>query len=588
MFLGALLFIPMISNAAVDTNRQEAFLQELQAAKYALTFKYAPTEWKQEYLQWDADAAFEDAKASMIECDRLTVRDYQRIYRNFLGSLNDYHVSTIFYSSEWSAFPIVVKSVNNRYFITNFEFQLSLTMADLAFEFDDYDFDRVIDELQKCKVGDEIIAINGVPVHELIEQLIDSELSGNRTPTGYALAQKMLFARYGKRGHTVPTGDFTLTVKPIFGKQHTVNLAWLHVSEWVNDPQVKEVETKPANRWQKLEKYLAKDYSVSLAKDLLKSPAAQLLASDDQDDEEYDWREKSFVPPLGQIIWETGIEDDFYAYIFKNQKGKKIGYLHIPDFSAGGALSDIYMDQWIETIKKFEKETEALVVDLNDNPGGNLFYMYGILSLLADKPMNTLKNTEVVVQEDIYNMAVIYNELTALLEEEEAEDLEGISLGGYPLNEEVVRKIADYAKSIVDQWDSGLTRTEPAYVFGIDTIDPHPEVNYSKPILVLTNELDFSCGDMFPAILQDNGRATLFGKTTAGAGGYVRPYFQTSQFGVMLYSLTGSLAYRADGNVIENLGVTPDVSNELTERDLQFGFIDYVRSVNKQIDALIK
>lgn len=584
-FLGAILFFPLAAQASADTKRQEAFLQELEAAKYTLTFKYGPTEWKSEYLQWDADAAFEEAKAQMIESPQLTMRDYQRIYRDFLGSLKDYHVSTLFYSSEWSAFPIVVKSVNNRYFITKFDFQLSLSYSDLPFDFDEIDIERLEAELQKCNLGDEVIAVNGVPVATLIEELIDSELNGDRTPTGYALAEKMLFTRYGRRGHQVPKGDFTLTVKPIFGKQHTVNLAWIHVAEWVNDPQKKTVEQKPATKWQKLEKYLVRDYSVGLAKDMLKSPLASLQANDnDEEEEEYDWREKSFVPPLGQIVWETDIDEAFYAYIFKNQQGKKFGYLYLPDFSASGWSAEDFMGQLITIIDKFESETEALVVDINDNSGGNLFYMYGVLSLLADKPLETCKNTEVLVQEDIYNMAVIYNELIEMLDNGEVEG----TISGYPIDETVIRKIIGYAKSLIDQWNSGETRTVPDYVFGIDTLDPHHEVHYTKPILVLINELDFSCGDLFPAILQDNGRATLFGRKTAGAGGYVRPYQQTSQFGVELYTLTGSLAYRVDGKVVENLGVTPDIENQLTEKDLQHGFIDYVRSVNKQLNVLVK
>lgn len=593
IFLGALLFFPLAMQAASENQRQEAFLQELEAAKYALTFKYGPTEWKSDYLQWDAEVAFEEAKARMIESAHLTTRDYQRIYRGFLGSLKDYHVSTLFYSSEWSAFPIVVKSVNNRYFITDFQFQLSLNFSDLAFDIDEIDFERVGAELMKCNIGDEIIAINGTPVAELIEKLIDEELSGDRTPTGYALAQKMLFTRYGKRGHNVPSGDFTLTVKPNFGKRHTVKLAWIHTAEWVTEPQTKEISQKSLTRLQKLEKYMTRDYSVALAKDMLKSPLESLRISaeqndDDYDDEEMDMRAKSFVPPLGQIVWETDMDSDFYAYIFKNQQGKQFGYLHIPDFSGGGLIAEHFMEQWIKIIKKFEAETEALVVDINDNPGGNLFYMYGILSLLADQPMITPKNTEAIVQEDIYNMAAIYNELTAMMEDEEAQGMIEGTLSGFQVNEEVVRKIIGYSKSILDQWNAGITRTEPDYIFGIDFIEPHSEIHYSKPIMVLTNELDFSCGDFFPAILQDNGRAVLFGKKTAGAGGYVRPYIQTSQFGVMLYSLTGSLAYRVDGNVIENLGVTPDIANDLTVRDLQYSFIDYVRSVNKHLNELIK
>jgi hypothetical protein len=39
---------------------------------------------------------------------------------------------------------------------------------------------------------------------------------------------------------------------------------------------------------------------------------------------------------------------------------------------------------------------------------------------------------------------------------------------------------------------------------------------YTKKIVVLINELDFSAAEFLAAILQDNKRATLFGESTGG------------------------------------------------------------------------
>jgi C-terminal processing protease CtpA/Prc len=104
----------------------------------------------------------------------------------------------------------------------------------------------------------------------------------------------------------------------------------------------------------------------------------------------------------------------------------------------------------------------------------------------------------------------------------------------------------------------------------------------------MINELDFSGGDFFPAILQDNKRVTLVGSRTSGAGGYVLPLKFTNSFGLEAITFTGSLAERVDKNPIENLGVTPDVPIEMTAKDYQTGFTDYVSKVKAVVSEKLK
>ncbi len=103
---------------------------------------------------------------------------------------------------------------------------------------------------------------------------------------------------------------------------------------------------------------------------------------------------------------------------------------------------------------------------------------------------------------------------------------------------------------------------------------------------MLTNALDFSGGDFFPAIMQDNRRATILGVRTAGAGGIVKS-FPIGQFGVGEVGATSSLAQRPNGRPIENLGVTPDIPYELTARDLRTGFAEYRYAILKALHDLL-
>lgn len=110
---------------------------------------------------------------------------------------------------------------------------------------------------------------------------------------------------------------------------------------------------------------------------------------------------------------------------------------------------------------------------------------------------------------------------------------------------------------------------------------------YSKPILMLIDQLDFSGADFLPAILRDNERVTLFGARTAGAGGCVNTYTYPNRFGLSQYSLTTTFALRSSGACMENLGVTPDIVYQVTPLDLQNGYHDYASAVNKALGAIM-
>ena len=80
---------------------------------------------------------------------------------------------------------------------------------------------------------------------------------------------------------------------------------------------------------------------------------------------------------------------------------------------------------------------------------------------------------------------------------------------------------------------------------------------------------------MFPAILQDNQRALLFGHRTMGAGGNVVSYASGS-YTEVAFSVTRSLMHRNDtinapgypaASYVENVGVYPEIVEDYMTRD---------------------
>ncbi len=98
-------------------------------------------------------------------------------------------------------------------------------------------------------------------------------------------------------------------------------------------------------------------------------------------------------------------------------------------------------------------------------------------------------------------------------------------------------------------------------------------MRYTKPIVLLIDELSGSGGDAFPAIMGGIGRATLMGRRTMGAGGHVEiagPLYFSGQ----TLSLTKSMFFRPDGVPVENHGAEPSVPYAPTVNDFVNGYVD--------------
>jgi len=584
---------------------QEQMIQDLDVAKYHLSIKYGPAEWKTEHFGWSLENSYNKAKMRILDEHPTTPFDYQKILSQFLASTQDYHVNVSFHSTALSFFPFKVKKIGDSYYFAGMESALQLSSQEARMlDISDEDQKLIAKNIDRMTIGDEILELNGSSIRQVIEDLIQDNFNGDRTQTAYELVVRNLFFRRASLGHSTPSGYFKITLKSQKTKQLvTRNFPWIHMKELIPNHLLRDRyaffvnpdDFSPETSVEMIDRLLAKDFSVGLAKDLALESIVELtrVAVGPRPKEKPeiktrgDERQKGFLPALGPVLWESPKNGEIYAYLYKHpMTGQQIGYIYLPSFGKSGKEAEKYLVGIAKALQVFEMNAEGLVFDITDNTGGNVLFMYGLLSVLTDRPLKVPTHREIIIQEDVKKMALLYNffEEMSLSESDNSKEC----LSGYPLTEKLINQIQSYVLTILQTWESGEVFTQPLYLFGVDEIMPHSIFNFkNKPIMVLVNSYTLSCGDFFPAILQDNKRALIFGQKTGGAGGYVKPYFHSSRFGVRGYSLTASIAYRLDGTPIENLGVTPDICYSLTRRDISENYFDYIKQLNSDMKNLI-
>jgi hypothetical protein len=571
VFVGVLSLIA-ISQVTVAQAQASSLGDDLIGNLYLMksvySAEYAPAAWKKSYANYDLETQFHIAVASVEANPNLTLKDSREILKKFIYAMKDYHTSIAFQGTEAASLPLSIKGTNDRFFLVYID-RTKLPLASFPFQ-----------------VGDEVVTFEGKTIAQAIAD-VQAQIPPVVPSTDKALAENYLTFRTVARGFTVPQGPVTLGVKPQ-GSTTVVNeqLVWDYTPESIHPRGALSSSTDQPSK---------KDI-FSLSEDGLSSDSAKgfkvfspVMNADVVDaapaGNPYGLgSRKTFTPDLGLKIWESADTDLFYAYVYKNAENKLVGYIRIPSYEADDFVKAVA--EFSRDITLFESTTDALVIDQVNNPGGSVFYLYALASMLTTQPLYTPQHRMAITQADVADALTSIQTLQAVKTDDDAKKLFTVADGnGYPISYEFAQFALNNARFIVNEWNAGRKLTNPYYIAGVDQINPAAS-HYSKPILLLTNHLDFSGGDFFPTIMQDNKRVTILGSRTAGAGGYVNDVVVPNNVGVAKFRCTESIAERINQNPIENLGVTPDVAYDLTARDYAQNYVDYVAAIQAQVSSL--
>lgn len=548
-----LCLLPFSLFAGFRGTDKEGMLSDLETLRNEIEINYAPADWKKQHFGWNFNEEIGKAQQKILKEDSLSPRQYQQILRDIFNSFQDLHAGINFYSTEFAILPFLIQGVNHHYYVVWID----------PHWVEDHDI--------PLEVGDEVLFFNDESIDTLIAQIQVSAYGPAENQTHRHLSELQLTIRDGASLPNVPHGNIKITYR-------------------------KTNEVKPrtfCTEWKYLPEEIDNDFSIGFAKIPLlgqhpffhKSRALPLYSRLKQHSPEYRSTllgdKKSPFPAFGPVTWKSDSKI-FDAYVY-TLKGKSIGYVRIPDFYAEAEEAE----EFRKIIAVMQGRTKALIVDVMNNPGGIGFYAYSLASMLTDKPLKNLPEEMTITHEDMYFALQDIDWLSDIESDADAIDIFGKDVGGFPVDKQLALSILSFANFIKEQFKAGKTITDPYPMEGLEYIQPHRKTRYTKPIVVLTNSLSISCGDLLPALLQDNQRAKILGEKTGGAGGFVLKKKYSNRFGVADFTLTGSLMYRLNSEPLENLGVTPDFPYEFTSRDYTANYQEFIQFVNQVMTDLI-
>lgn len=555
MLLATLAF-NLVGGSACASLSTEQKLQDFNEMVRIVERNYGPFLWKKTSIKLDWKKHVETFRARVAATK--SDREIPAVFGAFLAGLHDAHVTGLAPSTYSSKLGFLCDYIDGKVLIETID---TLALPEILFPF---------------KKGDQLISLGGVPVEKLITDLIAQRSTGN-LPTDLRLGAAWLTNRKETTGLPVARGVTTVTILPKGAAQAvTVTATWIN-------------KGKPLVEMDNLDGIDGANAHLVLGSSELKSGKSlmdkikglSLFNAGLPETMRKEFKEmgigdignvKSMFPlPEGAKDLELGITAAIYE-----SGGKKIGILRVPEFSSENGL----VDAIASAVVQMEASTDVLVLDQTNNPGGDVSVASLLTSIFADKSYKDMAFEVRASVGWLKEMQDINKQIEDMLKAD-ANDVGANAL----------KARFDYLESeFYDAISHKKFSTDPIsldFVGAYGFVQPQPTVRYTKPILMLINEFDFSGGDAFPAILKDNGRVTLFGMRTSGAGGNVKEYGPLANTAYK-FSLTESLMVRPNGQYVENLGVSPDIVYPMNEDDFMNNYSNYVKAFTKAALDLVK
>jgi len=591
-FRAALLLLTLsITTAhAQDALTRDQRISDLTQLASQYDKNYAPYEWKRDVQGFDL-LRLTPWLQRIQHSDDL---DFQEALIEYVASLNDAH--------DFIAFPTT--------------FSVSLPMS-----VDIYDGKVLIDGINRTLlplaqfpfgIGDELVALDGRTVQELIQSFGKYAIAANPRSTGRIAATRLVSRSQQIMPHIPELGDAATVVIRLAatGATNTYSINWVKTGipilsqgplpSPVRGNRRLDLSTNGQDINAGLPASAAATASVFKVADLgpvddtlpsYMDPIRPLLnvsvSKDYYSVLGFGSRFPIFARPTGftdlNAVCPTCIvrpgEPLFYFFgTFTTATGLRVGFLRIPTMSPPSTAAALA--QLDRAMAVFGASTDALIVDVMRNPGGSVAFVEAVAQRLIPAPFNTIGFEIRATAAWLFSFASQLNNAR-------------LNPNTPPA---VLANLQANFNEVLAAFTENRGRSAPVSLNSTGSLQLLPVAGaYTKPIMMLTDEFSASGGDMLPAIFQSNHRGPLFGWRTMGAGGSVVGYSGPA-FTESFFRITVSLMNRLQviqtpdfppAPYVENIGVRPDISVDyMTRANLMSAGAPFVQAFIQAIENL--
>ncbi len=404
-------------------------------------------------------------------------------------------------------------------------------------------------ETESVKTGDELVAMNGVPVSKLIED--GKKTSGGANDDAMTVGAVRNLSLLSLAQNTIPSqDDITYTLKHD-GAEYTVKSKYFAA---VNIPGCADEADAEAQGLSSVKREMlrAENPNVRVYKDFVAPEKAAPFANEE-------------TLPVGQF------------YTIDTPAGK-IAKFDLETFMPDGdASADSVIHQVRLQLEKSQPNAAALIIDMRGNGGGLILLAEGLTQLFTPNSIDTMP------------VRFLPNQLnldTFLKANQGKEN--------------------GWSQDAKEGMAAQSRYTKPRNITSKDAANRYGQV-WFKPVVVLTDANCYSACDLFAAAMQDHAAATVIGThSTTGAGGanvmsydIFRQIFDQNEGENPFVKLPGKQSMRVSwrqtirvgknkGELIENAGVKSDVTVRYVTEDVVGGESRVLMGeVHKAIDQLI-